>query len=144
MRRATTCSSAAGAASITRWSRAGLRDAPRLARERQHAQRDLGGQVLVGDRDLAALPEVADEPERRGDDLVVDGRHAEARLQRLADDELGRYLVAGQQRRGVRAAELASFASASRSHGEAHGPFRSRFPRPVGHCRCFAFERGTR
>ena len=28
--------------------------------------------MLVGDRDLAALPQLADEPQRRGDDLVVD------------------------------------------------------------------------
>ena len=85
MRRATTCSSAAGAASMTRCSVRARCDPPRLALEGQHAERDLGGQVLVGDRDLAALPEVADQPERRGDDLVVDRRHGQLRRDRLAD-----------------------------------------------------------
>jgi hypothetical protein len=63
---------------------AGLRNALRLALEREHADRDLGGDVLVGDRDLAALPEVADAPHRWGDDLVVDARRVQSRVHRLA------------------------------------------------------------
>jgi hypothetical protein len=46
-------------------------------------------EVLVRDGDLAALPEVADEPQRGGDDVVVDLRGAELRLHRLADGDLG-------------------------------------------------------
>ena len=41
--------------------------------------RDLRGDVLVGDRDVAALPQLADEPERGRDDLVVDLRRGEPR-----------------------------------------------------------------
>ena len=122
-----------------------LGHASRLALEGQHAQRDLGGEVLVGDRDVAALPEVADEPQRGGDDLVVDLRHAQLGVDRLADHDLGCDLVAGEQRDGECAAELAD----ARLGGVVHGddpwlPFLSRFPRPVGHCKFFAFERGTR
>ena len=107
MRNATMCSSPAGAASITRCRPRAPNDALRLALQGQHAERDLRGDVLVGDRDVAALPQLADEPQRGRDDLVVDLRRGEPGLHRLADHGLGRDLVTGQQRRGVGAAELA-------------------------------------
>jgi hypothetical protein len=62
--------------------------------------------VLVGHRDLAALPLRADPPERRRDDLVVDLGRAEAGVQRRAGRRLGGDLVAGEQRREIAPAEL--------------------------------------
>ena len=62
--------------------------------------------MLVGDRDAPVSPEVADQHERGPDDVVVDQRLAEAGVDRLADDALGRPLLAGQHRVGVRALEV--------------------------------------
>jgi hypothetical protein len=80
-------------------------DPPSLSLECQGPHGDLGGQVLVGHRDLAPLPQRTDEPQRRRDDLVVDLGRRELGLDRLADHDLGRDLVAGQQGGGVRAGE---------------------------------------
>jgi hypothetical protein len=41
--------------------RALIREPRRLALEREHADRDLGGDVLLGDRDLLPLPQLARE-----------------------------------------------------------------------------------
>ena len=85
----------------------GPRDALRLALQGKYTERNLGGDVLVRDRDLASLPKRAEEPERRGDDLVIDLRRAQLGIHRLADCDLGRDLVTREQRGGVRAPELA-------------------------------------
>jgi hypothetical protein len=65
------------------------RDAERLALQGEDPQRDLRGQVLVGDADLALGPQVADHAQRGGDDAVLDGRLVERRRDRLGDDPLG-------------------------------------------------------
>ena len=85
IRRATTCSSPLGRRLIARLAAARAPSAPHLALEREHAQRDLGGEVRVGDRDVGSLPEVADKPQRRGDGLVVDVSGAQRGVHRLAD-----------------------------------------------------------
>jgi hypothetical protein len=82
------------------------RDAERLALEHQHADRDGGREVLVGNADAALGPEVADEHERRPDHVVVDQGLVEAALDRLADDALGERRVARQDGVGVRPLEL--------------------------------------
>ena len=69
-----------------------------LALQRQDADGDLRGEVLVGDRDLASLPSVADEPQRRGDDLVIDLGRRELGIHRFADRDLRRSLVTGEKR----------------------------------------------
>ena len=73
---------------------------PRLALEREHAQRDLRRQMLVGDRDLAGRPLLADDEQRRRDQLDVDLGGGEPAVHRAAHDVLGRLRVAREQRAG--------------------------------------------
>jgi hypothetical protein len=77
-----------------------------LALEREHAQRDLGGEVLVGDRDVPARPQAADQPQRRGDDLVVDLRRREPRVDGVAHRLLRADLVPGDHGLRVGLAQL--------------------------------------
>ena len=58
----------------------------------------LAREMLVGHRHLSSLPQLPHQPEGRGDDLIVDLCRAEVRLQRLADRNLGRHLVARDKR----------------------------------------------
>ena len=50
------------------------RDADALAQQGDHADRDVGREVLVGDGQLAGRPEVADAAHGGRDDRVVDRR----------------------------------------------------------------------
>jgi hypothetical protein len=72
---------------------------------REHAQRDLRREVLVGDRDLSQRPLLAHHEQRGRDQLDVDLRRGQATVHRLADDALGRIRIAHEQRVGEVPAE---------------------------------------
>ena len=82
-------------------------DASDRAVQGHHPGRDRGRDVLVGDRDLAPLPQLADAPERGRDDLIIDLGGREVGVHRLANRDLRRPLVAGEQRVRVHATKLA-------------------------------------
>jgi len=75
-----------------------LGDAVGLALEGQHTHRDLRRQMLVGHRNLASLPQRAEQPQRRSDDPLVDLGGGQPGVHGLADRRLGSDLVAGQER----------------------------------------------
>ncbi len=83
------------------------RDAKRFALKSEHTQADVGGDVLVGDRQFIGLPEVTDLVHAGGDHLRGDHLLREPRIHCVAHDALGLGGVPGQQRGRVGARQRA-------------------------------------
>ncbi len=83
-----------------------MRDPLGFPLEGQHSHRDLGREVFLGDGQLTALPQLADEPDAGAIRRSSISGEAQARVHRLPHRDLGRRLVAGQQRVSVGIGQL--------------------------------------